>query len=129
VRTCKQHRFTLAEALAALVVAAVLIPVVTHAVLTANRASRVAHRSETAARLADAALQRLVTTGDWENSDPQGDFDEHPGFRWELTVEDWPEDDEQTTALTVLRMDVLFVVQNEQLSVGVTTLIEGNREE
>ena len=115
--------FTFAEALAALLVTSILLPVLFGAVLVAHRASEVAQRSEAAARLAQAKLAELALTGDWQKAEPEGEFEEWPGYTWQLGIQDWTEDDESATAMTQLTITVFFPLQEQQLSVRISTLV------
>ncbi|MBT3379957.1 MAG: hypothetical protein HN742_03010 [Lentisphaerae bacterium] len=115
--------FTFAEALAALLVTSILLPVLFSAVLVAHRASEVAQRSEAAARLAQAKLTELTVTGDWQDAEPSGEFEEWPGYTWQLDIEDWAEDDELTTSMTELTITVFFPVQEKQLAIRISTLV------
>jgi len=115
--------FTFAEALVALLVTSILLPVLFSAVLVAHRASEVAQRSEAAARLAQARLTDLALTGDWQDAETSGEFEEWPGYTWQLDIEDWAEDDELGTAMTQLTITVFFPLQEQQLSVRISTLV------
>ena len=124
----RQCSFTLPEALAALVMAAIVVPVVMHAASVAGRASELARHTEQAARLADVKLQDLVATGDWQHAEPSGEFEDYPGFTWEFEAVDWGEDDELVTAMTQLSVTVRFSLRNREELVGLTTLVQGGEE-
>lgn len=117
------RRFTFAEALAALVIAALVLPIAVRGVLLANRQSLVARRSEQAARIGSMWLNELVVTGDWATTGGTGDFEDWPGYTWELVSDDWSEDEDGTTGMTQLTVTVCFAVQNRELSVAQTTLV------
>jgi len=117
------HAFTLAEALAALLLAAIVLPAAVGAILTAGRATTMARRTEVASQLAANRLQELVVTGEWETSETTGDFgDEWPGYRWELTVEDWAQDDDTETSMTQLTITAFTAVQGREISTSASTL-------
>ena len=117
------HTFTLAEALAALLLAAIVLPVAVRGVLTAGRAAHVARKTEMGSRLAANWLRELVVTGEWQSSDTNGDFgDEWPEYAWELSVDEWEEDDELDSTMTLLTVSVFFSVQGRDTSTSVSTL-------
>jgi len=115
--------FTFAEALIALLVASILLPVLFSAVLVAHRASEVGQRSEAAARLAQAKIAELIVTDEWQDAEAGGEFEEWPGYTWQLEIADWTEDDDLATSMTQLTIIVYFPVQERQLSVRISTLI------
>ena len=70
--------FTLVEALAALVLVAIVLPVAMRGVsLALTMASETTRRTE-AMVLAEAKLAELLATGAWEDGDLDGDFTETP---------------------------------------------------
>lgn len=122
------HAFTFVEALAALLVTSIVLPIALQGILVANRASLVNRRSEQAAHLASMWLSELVLTGDWQTTETVGDFEDWPGYTWELTTEDWEQgevDSEGSILMTELTLTVQFEVQNRVLDVSVSTLVGG----
>jgi hypothetical protein len=86
----RRCRFTLAEVLVALLVAAVVIPVALRALLLVGALGEVAAYRRQAAELADLKLNELVATGTWADADEVGDFgDDYPGYTWELFTDSW----------------------------------------
>ena len=118
-----RRTFTFAEALTALLVVAVLLPVTLQGVRVAARASQMAMRRETAVRLASLKLTELVLTGDWQDDAGTGDFEDQPGYDWEFTTADWPEDDDGSTAMTEIAVAVLFTVQGRTFDAQTSTLM------
>ena len=117
------HTFTLAEALAALLLAAIVLPAAVGGILTAGRAATMARRTETGSRLAANKLQELVLTGEWQTSETEGDFaEEWPEYRWELTDEDWAEDDDTETSMSLLTITTFTSIQGREISTAVSTL-------
>lgn len=127
-RRCRTRCFTLPEALAALVLAAIVVPVVMHAASIAGRSSELARRTERAARLADLKLQELVTSGDWQETEAAGEFDDFPGFSWEFEAADWGEDEDLGTGLTQVTVTVRFALRNRTESVVLSTLVQGGEQ-
>lgn len=120
----RRNRFTLAELLAALALAAIVIPVATAAVQHANRAAEMARRSEIAAQLGSEKLRELIVSGDWETGEESGDYGENwPGYRWALSVSDWDEDDDYGTTMTLVGLQTEFVMQGAVESVSIWTLV------
>jgi len=86
--------FTLIEALAALMLMAIVLPVAMRAITTATRVGSHTQRQEQAMALADARLSELLLTGDWDEGDAIGVFDESYSdgaehYEWVLEVDDW----------------------------------------
>jgi len=122
------HHFTFVEVLAAMIVTAIVLPVAVRGVLVASRASQVGLRKETALRLADATLNRIVLTEEWREMEPTGQFEDRPAYRWELVTEDWMVDDDLDTSMTLLTLVVYFPMQHRELSVHASTLVAGGEE-
>ena len=123
-RVVQKKRFTLAEVLAALVLAGIVLPVAVSGILLANRVAHAARHTETATRLASVVLAEKILTGDWESDEASGDFDEDwPGYRWELSASEWTEDEDLSTAMTQVKVTVYFVVQGQELSTSVSSLV------
>jgi prepilin-type N-terminal cleavage/methylation domain-containing protein len=89
MRTSRRNQFvrrsgvTLVEVLAALVLVAIVLPVVMQGLtLSMRAASRARHQAE-AARLAEAKLNELLVLRDTSILTGAGDFGEHwPGYAW-----------------------------------------------
>ena len=114
-----QSGFTLAEALAAMLFLAIVLPVLVQAFLATNRAAVAAERVRIAAELAEARLNALAMTEDWRTEDSEGDFEpDFPGYRWVLTTDAWSVD-----TMRVLTVEVYFSVQGAEQRVRVSTLV------
>ena len=117
--------FTLVETLAAMLFMAIVIPVAVRGVMLANRAGVVAERTRVAAQLADTLLTETVVTESWRYGAQEGDFEEEwPGYRWILDTEAWEED-----AMRLVRVEVLYDVEDREYSVRLSTLAEEEQEE
>jgi len=83
---------------------------------------------ETAARLADAKLHELALTGAWQSGESTGVFEDWADYNWEMATEDWTEDDEAGTAMTLLSVTVSTVAVGAEQSAVLTTLVQGSSE-
>ncbi|MFI4859633.1 MAG: prepilin-type N-terminal cleavage/methylation domain-containing protein [Phycisphaerales bacterium JB063] len=87
--------FTLVEALAALMLMAVVIPLVMRGVAMSAQVGVLADRRAQATMLADTRLTEAILNGEWEEGDSAGAFDEETygseaeTFEWFLLVDDW----------------------------------------
>ena len=72
---------------------AIVLPAVMNGVASvSSTANNSATRSE-AATLAQAKLNELVVTNEWQGSLLAGDFGpDWPEYKWQATVEAWPQD-------------------------------------
>ena len=117
--------FTLVETLAAMLFMGIVIPVAVRGVMLANRAGVVAERTRVASQLADTLLTETVVTESWRYGAQEGDFEEEwPGYRWILDTEAWEED-----AMRLVRVEVLYDVQDREYSVRLSTLAKEEQEE
>lgn len=125
--TCRGRHFTLAECLAALAFTAIVLPIAVQAVMVTARSSERARRTDIAGRLAANLLYELTVTGDWRTSEEQGDFGEsHPGYAWELNVEDWDQDERLATSMTLITVRVTYAVQGHTMATDVSVLEAGS---
>jgi len=114
--------FTLIEVLAAMLLIAIALPAVMKGLAAVSgTANSTRHRSE-AAGLAEAKLNELVVSNDWQNSVLAGDFGQDwPEYRWQATVEAWPLD---TTSASIQEIDlrVTWMARGREDSLTVSTL-------
>ncbi|MHB8520840.1 MAG: type IV pilus modification PilV family protein [Limisphaerales bacterium] len=114
-----QAGFTFAEALAALLFMAIVVPVAMEGLSIANRAGVAAERKSVAVRLADSFLNELVATGNWQASSPSGAFGaQWPGYQWLMRKEPWFQQ-----PIQLLSVEVTYPVQNRSYSVRLSTLV------
>jgi len=91
----RRRGFTLAEALATLMLMAVVLPLAMRGISTAAQLGSLADRRSQAAALADTRLTEAVIAGDWEEGDQAGEFDpevygsDADEYQWFLLVDDW----------------------------------------
>jgi len=121
-RTLDDRGFTFAEALAAIVFTAIVIPVALQGLSLAERAGVAAQRMRIAAQLAEQKLNETIVMDTWRDGNKQGDFGiEWPGYRWMLEQETWNLDAMQLVTLTVF-----FEAQNHEYRVSLSTLVDEN---
>ncbi len=108
VRTTSARRgVTLIEALIAIVVIAVIMPIALSGVSHALSAASQTHKQDVARRLAETRLARLVVDGSWQTSalsgtfDPTLDGEDADAFAWTLVMTPWRDPTVQVLALTV----------------------------
>jgi hypothetical protein len=112
--------FTLAEALAALVFMAIVIPVAVQGLRVANLAGQVGERKATAARIAERVLNELVVTRQWQVASPHGTVREGvQEYRWTMRLDNWNQG-----LLRLLTVQVTFPVQGQDYEVRLSTLVD-----
>lgn len=116
--------FTLVEVLAALTLAALVLPVAMRGVSLALTCAGRAKRQAEAAVLAEAKLAELVVTEGWQAADLSGDFeDEAPDYAWRAEVNTW-----DTTTLRRLDVSVYRKLAGPTRAVTLTTLVQAEGE-
>jgi len=111
--------FTLVEALAALALTALIVPVAMQGVSVAVSAAGAAKRQVEAATLAESKLAELIATGDWRGSTLSGDFGtDWPGYKWAAEVNTWDGD-----AVSVVEVTVTWTWRHAERSVKLATLV------
>lgn len=112
--------FTLIEALAAMALIAVVLPVVMQGISVAIGLSSHARHQAEAATLAKMKLDELIATQQLDGSAPQGDFGEDfPGYEWTADINTWPSD----ANLSELTITVTWTARQRQQQVQVATLV------
>jgi type II secretory pathway pseudopilin PulG len=121
VRTQRVSRraFTLVEALATLVLVAIILPVAMRGISLAIAAASHARHQVQASALAEAKLAELVATASWQEADLAGDFGgDHPGYAWAADVTEREE-----AALRQLDVHVVWVERGAERAVTLSTLV------
>jgi hypothetical protein len=111
--------FTLAEALAALVFMAIVIPVAVQGLRLANLAGQVSLRKGVAGRIADRVLNETVVTANSQGVGMNGTV--HEGtidYRWTARTEPWIND----STMRLLTVQVTFAAQGQDYDVSLSTL-------
>lgn len=119
----RNSAFTLIEALFALAMIAVLLPVVMEGISVAISLSSQARRQAEAANLARSKLDELVATSQWDGgASLSGNFDpDHPGYQWSATTNDW-----QTGTMTELDVQVTWTARQRPQSITMSTLVSAS---
>ena len=120
MRNPNHHRrqaFTLVEVLATLVLMGIVIPVAMHGVSIAMSAASNARKTAEAATLAEAKLNELVATREWEFGAASGDFGaQWPDYKWTLATAT------REYEMTELVLSVVWQDRGKERTVSVSTL-------
>ncbi len=130
VRASRRAGFTLAEALAALVFMAIVIPVAIQGVRIATRAGEVGVRKSAAVRIAESAMNELIVTGRWQQGSQNGMVTENGiPYQWSASQDTWNGNTALTlsgntgaNAVRLLTVRVVFGVQGRPYDVSLSTL-------
>ena len=111
--------FTFIELLATVVLIAIIMPVAMGSIGLCTRLGGQSRRQIEAASLANTKLTELKVTGDWENGNPRGEFeDDWSDYQWRATVIGWTD-----AAMRQLDVTVSWFSQGKERSVTLSTLI------
>ena len=111
---------TLVEVLATIAMVGIILPTAMEAVSVAMQASDNARQRAEAASLAEAKLNELIATGDWQFGGVSGEFGPAwPDFRWGAAVNDWQTD----STLKEITVHVLWTRRGQERVVSLTTLL------
>ncbi len=115
-----QRGFTFAEVLAAMLILAILLPVVARGLLIGNRAALAAERKRVAVSLGNSLLTEMTLVNALGNAAESGSFEpEYPTYRWQLFREPWFDANvDQWT------MVVTYAIQGQPTSITLTTLVD-----
>ncbi|MBI1367259.1 MAG: prepilin-type N-terminal cleavage/methylation domain-containing protein [Planctomycetes bacterium] len=122
--------FTLIEALATVVLVAIVLPVAMRGVSAALALGESAAMRQQATVLAEGKLAEMVTTGLWRGGDLSGDFstsalgeslsvDETRSLTWSVTSTDAPWDQ-----LRQISVKVMWMSRGYERNVTLTTLVD-----
>ena len=123
-RTTKRSGgFTLVEALASLMLLAVVLPFVVRGVNLSARSAADYDRKATAMMLAQTMMEEAILTEAWQFGDSAGEFDDSLGtdserYTWSLTSSDW-----QSSDYLELTLTVFWESGSEQKSVQLKTVV------
>jgi len=125
-RRARRHGFTLVEALASLMLVAVVLPFVIRGVAMSARNAAEADRRAEAVMLAQTKLEQAVLAGAWQTGDAEGNFDERYGadaarYTWAMTAADW-----QGTDYREVTMMVRWQRGQKEKSVAVATVVNAD---
>ncbi|XAM00276.1 prepilin-type N-terminal cleavage/methylation domain-containing protein [Phycisphaeraceae bacterium D3-23] len=125
IRRRSRRGFTLIEALAALMLMAVVVPLVLRGIALSAQVGVLADRRAHATMLADTRLTEAILNGEWEEGDSAGTFDpESYGsdaelYQWYLLVDDW----NSQTAFKEVTLVVSWQQRGEEQIVSLTTVV------
>jgi type II secretory pathway pseudopilin PulG len=116
--------FTLLEALIAILLVALVLPVALEAVTRSGQGAGLMRRQDRALRLAQSRLGQLIATGEWQTAAQSGTFtasedgEDADGLRWELESGPW-----RDSLVTQLTLTVTWDPPTDWNRVGLTTLV------
>lgn len=112
--------FTLIEALATLMLIAIVLPVVMRGIAMGAATAGATQRKLEAATLAETKLAKLIINRDYQFDQRDGDFEEErmPGYQWTATVDNF-----NSEYLKHIRVKVKWMRKNSERSIAVSTLI------
>ena len=120
--------FTLVEVLATMAIMSIVLPVAMKGVaLCSNTASTVRRRSE-AGGLAEAKLNELIATTQWQSGILSGDFGtDWPDYTWKADVQTWTRststDNGYGNTVSELAVHVYWVSRGAERSTTLSTLV------
>jgi len=77
------------EILATFVLIALILPVVMEGLSLSMKLGVKSKRQVEAGALAETKLAELLLSGEYDNGDQSGDFDDESDYKWSLEVADW----------------------------------------
>jgi Tfp pilus assembly protein PilV len=114
--------FTLAEALAALMFLAIVIPVAMHGLQVASLAGEVGQRKAVAARLGNKILNELKAERQLQSSGQNGNLQFNGvNYKWAVKTELWTQD--ATLPMLQATVTVSFPAQGRTYDVSLSTLV------
>ncbi len=120
--------FTLVEVLATMAIMSIVLPVAMKGIaLCSNTASTVRRRSEAGA-LAEAKLNELIATAQWQSGILAGDFGtDWPDYSWKAEVQTWTPsnstDNGYGNTVSELAVHITWVSRGAERSVTLSTLV------
>jgi prepilin-type N-terminal cleavage/methylation domain-containing protein len=117
-----RRAFTLIEVLAAMLLIAIVLPVVMQGITAGAGSSSTTRRRTEASGLAEAKLGELIATGDWQGGVLSGDFSpDWSDYKWQATVTAWTQDTTNSN-LQEIDLRVFWKADNREDSVTVASL-------
>lgn len=127
-RTEPAHRaaaFTLLEVLAALMLLAIVLPVVMRGIGMATQMGAYTRFHDQAVGLAEARLAECIANEEWQDGDASGDFsdaslwgNDASRFTWEQQVDDW-----ESASIKQITIHVIWTQRNREQVVTLSTLV------
>lgn len=113
----RERGFTLVEILATFVLIALILPVVMEGLSLSMKLGVKSKRQVEAGALAETKLAELFLSGEYDNGDQSGEFDDESDYRWSLEVADWEKEGSmQQLTMTVDWTDALGTDHSVELS-------------
>jgi hypothetical protein len=117
--TRRAGAFTIAEVLATLTLAAIVLPAIVHGVLLCLATAGHAREHVQAASLAQSKLAEIVATGELYDAETNGDFGEDlPGYTWTAQVKDW-----EDSRLVQVDVAVTWIRRGQERQATLSTLV------
>lgn len=121
--TSRARAFTLIEALAALMLVAIVLPFVMRGITLSASSAAHTDRQATAMMLAQTQMEEAILSEAWTFGSAEGEFDETYGdgaerYTWTLTDEDW-----QSTDFRELTLTVRWMRGQEERTVSLKTVV------
>ena len=115
----RRRGITLIEVLATIVLMGVVLPAAMHGISVCLQAASISRQRSEAAGLAEAKLNELIATGDWEFGMMSGEFGEAwPEYHWSGTTTEFSD-----PTLRQLSVRVFWLNRGQQRDVILTTLV------
>jgi hypothetical protein len=102
-----------------LLVGGFVLPAVMEGISLSQQAGRIAKTQLEASGLAQAKLNEIVVSGDWNMSGASGDFPDHPGYKWEVQVLDR----DSSYSVVQVSVRVTWLVRAQERSVTLSTFV------
>ncbi len=116
--------FTLIEVLATVALIAIVLPVVMRGVTIAMTSADAAKQRSEAVALAEAKLNELVSTQQWQTGNLSGDFGEDwSKYRWTADVQEWDQSTGADNGVEQFNVHVTWTSRNTQREVVLSTLV------
>jgi general secretion pathway protein I len=124
IQRSDRRAFTLIEALVAIAIMAAVLPVLMSGISIATRAATLSKQRNLATSLAEAKLNELIATNEWQTGALSGDFgDDAPGFTWSGNVTQYDDPDLPAQNLQQLDLTVSWKSRGTTREVVLSTLI------
>ena len=118
-RAARRRGLTLIEVLATIVLVGIVLPVAMNGISLCLASASVARQRSEAAALAEAKLNELVATGDWQYGMTSGVFgDAWPEYHWSAGTSTWSD-----PLVQQLSIRVFWVGRGQERDVVLTTLV------
>ena len=119
----RRSGFTLVEALAAVAMIGIVMPVALYGISLATQAAGLAQQRAEASEVAGNKLNEIILTNQWSSGGLAGDVEQGSrSYHWESTVQSWTADGAATT-LHEVGVTVTWSSRGRPRTLTVTTLM------